>query len=760
MNTLKSSFLSNRVLFVALILSSFAFVTPALAQTTNAASPLGINLNGVNYYTSEQPLLNIFKTGGWITQTSSTWDTNEETKLALDANGWPTSVTVGSGGQTVTYNQVSALLVRDLGAPYYPSGRYIVLYDGQGTISYRFDAVKNTALSAPGRDVLDVTPGSGGILITISATDPSHTGNYIRNIRLIKAENEALLNSGEMFNPDFISRISQFRALRFMDWMQTNGSTEGTSWGSRATPNSAFWSAAPLNNDVTTHSVPVEVTVALANKVGADPWFNMPHLANDNYITQFATLVHQQLASGRKVYVEYSNETWNYIFGQTSWIQSQGLALWPSALPFDANRSYYGMRTAQMCDIWKNVWGADASRVVCVLAAQAANTYTATQSLACPLWTAGTPCSNHGFNAIAIAPYFGYDVPSTWTSDPDGGLGKLFTEINQGGLAPGGYAGGMIKEAIDWVTAYKTVATQKSLDLIAYESGQSLVDYANNAALTNLYITANRDARMGAATASYLQQWKAAGGNLLTYFSDISAFSKYGSWGALENVMLTNSPKYDALTNFITANPCWWSGCSSGGPPPPPPPDTTAPSTPTNLSASAVSSSQINLTWTASTDNVAVTGYQVFRNGTQVATPSTNSYNDTGLTAATAYSYTVKATDAAGNVSSASAIQGAQPTGPLTLTALTANKSAPQAPGTTITFTATATGGTPPYQYKWWVYNGTWQIAQTWAASNTFAWTPGTANSGYLVGVWVKSAGNPADTFDDSAVLAFPIQGH
>ena len=79
--------------------------------------------------------------------------------------------------------------------------------------------------------------------------------------------------------------------------------------------------------------------------------------------------------------------------------------------------------------------------------------------------------------------------------------------------------------------------------------------------------------------------------------------------------------------------------------------DTTAPSTPANLSASAVSSSQINLSWSASTDNVAVTGYQVFRNGVQVGTPSGTTYSDTGLSASTAYSYTVKAVDAAGNTS-------------------------------------------------------------------------------------------------------------
>ncbi len=87
-------------------------------------------------------------------------------------------------------------------------------------------------------------------------------------------------------------------------------------------------------------------------------------------------------------------------------------------------------------------------------------------------------------------------------------------------------------------------------------------------------------------------------------------------------------------------------------------PDTTTPSVPANLATTAVSDMQINLTWSASTDNVGVTGYQVFRDGgaTPIASPVTNSYSDTGLTAATLYSYTVKAVDAANNVSGASAV--------------------------------------------------------------------------------------------------------
>ena len=77
--------------------------------------------------------------------------------------------------------------------------------------------------------------------------------------------------------------------------------------------------------------------------------------------------------------------------------------------------------------------------------------------------------------------------------------------------------------------------------------------------------------------------------------------------------------------------------------------DSIVPSIPTNLFATVISSSQINLSWTASTDAVGVTGYKIYRNGTQIATSATNSYSNTGLTASTLYSYTVSAYDAAGN---------------------------------------------------------------------------------------------------------------
>ncbi|WP_258171269.1 fibronectin type III domain-containing protein [Paenibacillus sp. R14(2021)] len=87
------------------------------------------------------------------------------------------------------------------------------------------------------------------------------------------------------------------------------------------------------------------------------------------------------------------------------------------------------------------------------------------------------------------------------------------------------------------------------------------------------------------------------------------------------------------------------------------PPDTTAPSAPANLSAPTKSNVTVNLTWSASTDNVGVIGYDIYKNGTLAGSTtgaSATAFTVSGLTPSTAYSFTVKAKDASGNVSAAS----------------------------------------------------------------------------------------------------------
>jgi acid phosphatase type 7 len=84
-------------------------------------------------------------------------------------------------------------------------------------------------------------------------------------------------------------------------------------------------------------------------------------------------------------------------------------------------------------------------------------------------------------------------------------------------------------------------------------------------------------------------------------------------------------------------------------------PDTTAPSIPASLSAKQVSGNEVELSWSASTDEVGVAGYNVYRNGTQIGTSPTTSYSDTTVQPNTTYEYTVAAYDAANNTSDQSA---------------------------------------------------------------------------------------------------------
>jgi hypothetical protein len=82
--------------------------------------------------------------------------------------------------------------------------------------------------------------------------------------------------------------------------------------------------------------------------------------------------------------------------------------------------------------------------------------------------------------------------------------------------------------------------------------------------------------------------------------------------------------------------------------------DNQAPTAPSNLTATTFSTSQINLSWTASTDNVGVAGYYIYRNGEYLTTTTATSYSDMGLSSSATYSYYVTAFDASGNVSAAS----------------------------------------------------------------------------------------------------------
>jgi hypothetical protein len=602
-----------------LLLWTWLFVAlPALAQNPGGTggsaasrSGLGINLQAPRYWQSDFPFLNEFKrAGGWFTACNdwspqcrdfkggaSSQNTREQAKLDLDANGWVRSLPAADD-PTVKFRSVGALLFQgDEGA--HLSGRYVVLYEGQGTIEYAGLGKKIAAESRPGRDVVDVSNGrNAGWVIRITKITE---GNHIRNIRIVPPGGvcadapsayvvderkcgpganfrsmEQLLAT-QVFHPAFLADMRGFRVIRFVHWASANES-DVVGWDERAKPQDALWSSRK--------GVPLEVMLGLTTAVDADPWINVPSYVDDDYIRQMARLLKQSVKAPRTIYLEYGNEPWNSAYPYVvagKWYEKNARAKWPEAKVNDLQLrvNWYALRSIQVCRLVKAEFGEQAERVHCIANGMAANAVVSDWTLACDLAKSeiGHACGRE-FDALAIAPYFGHylghpnhaELLQRWTQESDGGLDQLFRELNgrdtQGrSLAPPlfastgkGPATGAIEQAREWIAANKNLAEKYKLPLIAYEGGQHLMT-DKGGKVDALFRAANRDRRMGVALTRNLQDWKASGGELFVMFTYTVKSGRFGYFGLKEDQFDDDSPKWQAV-KALRQQPCWWDGCA------------------------------------------------------------------------------------------------------------------------------------------------------------------------------------------------------
>ncbi len=190
--------------------------------------------------------------------------------------------------------------------------------------------------------------------------------------------------------------------------------------------------------------------------------------------------------------------------------------------------------------------------------------------------------------------------------------------------------------------------------------------------------------------------------------------------------------------------------------------DTTAPTIPTGLSATAVSSSQIILSWSASTDNIGVAGYKVYRGGSQIATVTGTTYNDTGLSPSTTYTYTVSAYDAAGNVSGQSSPTSATTTALLDTTPPDVSITSPLSNATVsglITVSVSATDNTGVARVEFYLDN----VLQVTDTATPFNWSWNTAQtsngSHNLTAKAYDAAGNIGTSPGVVVTVANPVSG-
>jgi len=477
----------------------------APSPATVPATRLGINLANVAPWMSERPFSNMIAAGNWLVKNSGTPIASQY----LDRNGFPSIWPTGQAdGQNFAWSLMQ--IPRPL-----PTEPIICTWQGKADMGVNGLSVRNARI---GKDRLSFTLANHeAAWITVNQRDPSSPLTAI-DCR------EASRPRDEVFDPNFIRMVRDFKVVRFMDWQRVNGDNP-VNWETRRTPDNAFQGG--------DGGVALDYMVKLAVDADIEPWFTMPFQADDNYIRAYARFVHEHLPADRTIYIELGNEIWNTAFPAARRSQAEGLAKGLSSDPTEARMRNYAARAAEMFAIWSEVFADRPGKLVRVVSTQSVQPRTAEMVLSFPALAGKV-------DALATAPYFYLENEGAAPRRPDGtlDLDRLFPILEQ-----------RVDTAIDLAVQNKAVAARHGVRYIAYEGGQHLVFRGDAPAREAV----QRDPRMGALYTRYLDGWQRRVGDLLVLFNSTSGIGDSGSWGLREysDQPLSEAPKAQAVDTFL-----------------------------------------------------------------------------------------------------------------------------------------------------------------------------------------------------------------
>lgn len=517
-----------------------------------AGNPLvGMNLESVVDWSPAWSFTDAFKASRpWISHAYNTVTGQESWEgggtVHVDAKGWPTQLNHWNNSQNQPMEQrLGTLMFRDIGAGY-PVGTYRAEWKGEGDVSWGFAAnavEEGTMANGTHYAMLNVSPDSAGIYMKVagmSSVDP------IRDIHVWLPDNNGQQFSGQVwqpgasfspFHPRFLERLNPFSTIRFMDWAETN-STDVVNWSDRRPYDYATQQSGEFRNGVAP-----EYMVELCNEIDANAWVNMPHMATDDYVRNFATLVRNNLEPGRKVYVEWSNETWNggYGFEVFPWVTSQ-LARSENAYLQGDRWAFVARETKRDFDIWSDVFAGQSDRLVRVVAGQQANSWIADQII--------SHMDGH-FDAVSCSAYLhlGEDVRAGFSASTT--TDQVMDALVQS-----------VPTAVNWMknhqqlAAYYSNALGRSIEFVAYEGGPHLD--GQNGPYQPAFFAAGSNPRMYEIYSRLLEGCQEAGLNEFLQFSFTGGLyeSSFGSFGALQSMEqpISQAPKYRALLDAATGD--------------------------------------------------------------------------------------------------------------------------------------------------------------------------------------------------------------
>ncbi len=538
-------------------MKKFILLAVLIVSVLNAQTPdklkIGTNISGISDWMTEMPFVDVMhqcrtwmtKNSVWVQGGQNQWDTGLIDSIPKDENGYPLHLPYFvEGAETLqTVHTIWAALSG------WPEGNYTLLYDGDGDFEYFGDLSEIS--SEPGRIVLNFirpTTGEGVFGLTIARSDSS---NHVRNIRLLMPGTEETYQTMPYYE-EWFNKLQSFKMIRFMDWGSSNNWGHNSAWECYDEDSDSIkvpWSQRAKLNDytwATNKGVPYETMIDVCNKLHTDMWICVPYIADDDYIHQLALLIKNNLNPSLKIYVEYSNEIWNWMFGQTQWLNKFGCEkrgmLWPEGIV-----SY-----VQNCmDKFSEVFSDDMSRIVRVVGVQAA-WLDVSQRIVFNM-------RSGSFDAFAPAAYFGL------SESADSVLDSLGADATVQDIVTFVRADRVTREE-KWLSDQKNgIADSLNIPMIYYEGGQHITPTPFGEEPT--YAQALLDIQRDTAMYNLYTEWFRFLETLTTpveetlfgNFSFIGSRSaRYGSWGILETVTqdtnIIPAPKYSAIINYINSN--------------------------------------------------------------------------------------------------------------------------------------------------------------------------------------------------------------
>lgn len=506
-------------------------ITQAQDVTTDGNKSVGYNLSGAPVYYSEFVFLDIMK------QRQGAYAPNS-TITGRDDNGYITGL-----GDVGEYYWFSMFALGDANTAH-RGGTYVMTWDGEpGVITIA--SMSNVDYSVPNQITFTMSgTGSHNHMVKVTPTD---WANYPRNFRCIRTDHQAAYDAGEVFWPEFLALQDGVPMFRFMEWGLANNNTQ-VDWADRPTLDTATWASV---------GVPWELQIDLCNKTGAQPWFCVPHLATDDYITQLAALVKSRLNPDIVPIFELSNEMWNNQFAQTGDYHALALAAWGAEWQ---GRDWYAKRSTEMSVILR----AELDTVRTVLSWQQVSPGSGV--LTAPVWEANDPTNyiapHTVHDAVATTFYYGATVGANATAimadlavSQETALASMFPLVSYTGV-------------LDFVSSWKGFADMYDLDLYFYEGNNHIelqalkgTDFwdGNTPAdgVVELFEGFNYSAEMAANTVAVLDGVKDRGCAHMAFYAQVRRHDAYGSFGALRQYGDTG-PIYPAVEAWSAANPRWW----------------------------------------------------------------------------------------------------------------------------------------------------------------------------------------------------------